>query len=83
MGEARRRGSRQEREANPKGWGWLKKIPDFLFFRIKPGAGKSRPLLTKRERAKIKRAFKRKHGLNRRQCGAIGAGHLPNPGAGL
>ncbi len=40
---------------------------------------KDRPLLSKRERAKRKRAFKREHGLTRRQCGAIGAGHMERP----
>jgi len=36
-------------------------------------------MLSKRQRAKLRGRLKRRFGLNRRQIGAIGAGHLEEP----
>lgn len=78
MGEARRRGTRAERRRNAKGrpdsWG-------LSFYAYVGGAkkAKQRSATPKRERAKMKRAIKKRFGLGRRALGAIGAGHRPAP----
>ena len=76
MGEARRRGSREERQVKPKGKrSWPKKL-------LKAGrkATRQEAAVPKRLRSKRKRAVKRAHGLGRRALGAIGAGHAMPPG---
>jgi len=79
MGEAKRRGTRAERRAAPKGrpkiW---EAIGRFWRYLTDAEKVKARPI-PKRQRAKSKRAFKRRHGLTRSQCGAIGAGHRERP----
>ncbi len=50
-------------------------------WRLKKGSkwGTKSPRVPKRTRARIPRLFKRHFRLNRRQLGAIGAGHLKAP----
>lgn len=72
MGEARRRGTRAQRRNKPKGtgWKWLDKIKAAF---IPEANVRYRSDVPKRDRAKAKRAFKRRYGLTRRDCGFIGA----------
>jgi len=78
MGEARRR----RESSGPysfKGDGYKSRGGNPTFYRIVEPQPKQRSLLSKKERSKIKRQFKREFGLTRRAVGAIGAGHMPWP----
>jgi len=85
MGEAKRRGPVPEGERRGKPERWIRyQLNRFLLSpdKLSKARGHKRSRLPKRERAHIKRDYRREHGLNRRQAGAMGAGHLAWPAEG-